>query len=218
MTRAPQKRRIETRARLIVAASAIVARDGFGGLRVEEVVKDAGVAKGTFFSHFDDKDSLLAQLIGEEMHGLLAQAADGPPPATVEALCDVLEPLYEYMAQDRFVFDIIMRYSGAAGVEDETEIALNFLHQVQLLMRWLEDMPGIRRDVGVDLLAEGVHAFALNAMALKFCALHNANSITDRLRPYIRAWLTPGSGEGDHKAHANKKDARDRVRASKRAG
>lgn len=218
MTRAPQKRRIETRARLIAAASAIVARDGYAALRVEEVVRHAGVAKGTFFSHFDDKDSLLAQLIGEEMNGLLSHAAEGPPPATVEALCDALEPLYEYMAQDRFVFDIIMRYSGAAGVEDETEIALNFLHQIQLLMRWLKLMPDVRRDVSVDLLAEGVHAFAINAMALKFCALHNANSITDRLRPYIRAWLLPGSGEGDHQAHADQEDTGDGVGAPESAG
>ena len=218
MTRPPQKRRVETRAKLVNAAAAIVARDGYAALRVEEVVKDAGVAKGTFFSHFDDKDSLLAQLIGEEMHVLLAQAAEDTPPATVEALCDALEPLYEYMAQDRFVFDIIMRYSGAAGVEDETEIALNFLHQVQLLMRWLDGMAGVRRDVDVELLAEGVHAFAINAMALKFCALHNANSITDRLRPYIRAWLLPGSGEGDHKAHADQQDAGDGIGAAERAG
>ena len=220
MARAPQKRRLETRARLIQAASAIVARDGHAALRVEDVVRDAGVAKGTFFSHFDDKDSLLAQLIGEEMHLLLARIAEGPVPPTVEELCDAFEPLYEFMARDRTVFDIIMRYSGAAGVEDETEISLNFLHQVELLMRWLGEMQdrGVRRDIGVDLLAEGVHAFAINAMALKFCALHNANSIADRLRPYIRAWLMPGSGEGNDQAHGNQQPARDGVGAPQGAG
>lgn len=214
MTRAPQKRRLETRARLIEAATAIVARDGPAALRVEDVVRDAGVAKGTFFSHFDDKDSLLAQLLGEEMHVLLARIASGPVPQTVDALCDAFDPLYEFMAQDRFVFDIVMRYSGAAAVDDTTEIALNFLHQVELLMRWLPQMPGIRRDVDVELLAEGVLAFALNAMALKFCALHNASSINDRVRPYIRAWLQPGSGEGDHQTDTDQQNARDDIGAA----
>ena len=217
MTRAPQKRRIETRAKLVTAARAIVARNGYAGLRVEDVVKDAGVAKGTFFSHFDDKDSLLAQLIGEEMHRILAGVADGPTPNTVEALCDAMEPLYEFMAQDRFAFDIIMRYSGAAGVDDETEIALNFLHQVELLMRWLAVMPEVRRDVSLDLLAEGVHAFAINAMALAFCALHNAGSINDRLRPYIRAWLLPVSGKRDDEAHTNQEKSGHGIRAPERA-
>jgi len=214
MSRAPQKRRLETRARLLEAACAIVARDGAAALRVEDVVRDAGVAKGTFFSHFDDKDSLLAQLLGEEMHLLLAKVASGPVPRNVEELCDAFEPLYEFMAQDRFVFDVVMRYSGAAAVDDATEIALNFLHQVELLMRWLPQMPGIRRDVDTELLAEGVLAFALNAIGLKFCALHNASSIKDRVRPYIRAWLQPGSGEGDRQADADQKDARDGIGAA----
>ncbi len=218
MSRAPQKRRLETRARLIEAATAIVARDGPAGLRVEDVVRDAGVAKGTFFSHFEDKDSLLAQLLGEEMHVILAKIATGPVPQTVEELCDVFDPLYEFMARDRFVFDIVMRYSGATAVDEATEIALNFLHQVELLTLWLPEIPGIRRDVDVELLAEGVLAFALNAMGLKFCALHNARSINDRVRPYIRAWLQPGSGEGDHKADADQQDTRDDVGAAQGAG
>ncbi|MEM0947009.1 MAG: TetR/AcrR family transcriptional regulator [Pseudomonadota bacterium] len=203
MARVPQKRRVKTRAKLVAAAGTIVAREGYAALRVEDVVRDAGVAKGTFFSHFEDKDSLLAQLIGEEMHVLLAEAADSPMPHTIDALCSTLEPLYEYMAQDRFVFDIIMRYSGAAGIEDETEIAINFFRQVALLTRWLDNMADVRRDVGTVLLAEGVHAFAINAMSLKFCALHNANSIRDRLRPYIHAWLAPGSSQRDHQTDAD---------------
>ena len=213
MSRAPQKRRLETRARLLEAACAIVARDGAAALRVEDVVRDAGVAKGTFFSHFDDKDSLLAQLLGEEMHLLLAKIASGPVPRNVEELCDAFEPLYEFMAQDRFVFDVVMRYRGPLRSRCDRDRP-ELLHQVELLMRWLPQMPGIRRDVETELLAEGVLAFALNAIGLKFCALHNASSIKDRVRPYIRAWLQPGSGEGDRQADAGQKDARDDIGAA----
>ena len=218
MSRAPQKRRLETRARLIDVAREIVTREGYAGLRVEEVVRAAGVAKGTFFSHFEDKDSLLAQLIGEEMHLLLADIAGGPAPRSVDSLCDALEPLYDFMAQDRFVFDIIMRFSGATGVDEETEIALNFLHQVELLMRWMPGIDGVRRDVSDELLAEGVHAFALNAIALTFCALHNAGSINDRLRPYIQAWLVPGSGERNDESDRDKEDAGNSIGAAERIG
>lgn len=49
MSRPPQKRRLETRARLLEVADAQIANVGYSGLRVEDVVAEAGVAKGTLF-------------------------------------------------------------------------------------------------------------------------------------------------------------------------
>ncbi|MBL6598875.1 MAG: TetR family transcriptional regulator, partial [Alphaproteobacteria bacterium] len=48
MNRPVQKRTLETRARLIAAAEALIDDAGYEALRVEEVVLGAGVAKGTF--------------------------------------------------------------------------------------------------------------------------------------------------------------------------
>ena len=59
MRKPRQKRTLETRARLIAAAEAVVEQSGYEALRVEEVVLRAGVAKGTFFAHFGDKDELM---------------------------------------------------------------------------------------------------------------------------------------------------------------
>lgn len=197
-TRAPQKRRVETRQRLIDAARDIVAEDGFAALRVEDVVMRAGVAKGTFFSHFADKDRLMALLIGAEMERILSDIAQGSAPADVPDFASLFMPLLDYMAQDRVVFDVVLRFSGAAAVETTELISLNFLHQVELLTVWIETLQGttIRDDVSAALLAEGFQAFAVQAMALKFCALHNANTTADRLTPYLQAWLAiPSSAQ-----------------------
>ncbi len=190
-TRAPQKRRIETRNKLIAAATKIIARDGYGGLRVEDVVSQAKVAKGTFFSHFEDKDRLMALLAGQEMEHILSTIAEGPPPQTITGIARALSPLMEFMAQDRAVFDLILRYSGALQIETTELISVNFGHQVELLIRWITPLQGtvIRADTSAELLAEGVQAFMIQAMALKFCVLHNANSIEDRLEPYLHPWL-----------------------------
>ncbi|NKX45017.1 TetR/AcrR family transcriptional regulator [Roseicyclus persicicus] len=192
MGRAPQKRRIETRQRLLDAAGDIVAEAGFAGLRVDEVVARAGVAKGTFFAHFPDKDRLLAELIGARMQAALADIAAGPPPDDVEALADRLAPLYAIMASERAVFDIVVRYSGAALETEPTEITRNFVAQDELLTGWIARLQarGLRRDVPARLLAEGVQAFATQAIALHFCVLHDPVPIDDRIRPYLRAWLT----------------------------
>jgi AcrR family transcriptional regulator len=71
MIRTVQKRTLATRARLIEAATSVVAEKGYEALRVEEVVQRAGVAKGTFFAHFADKDALMDLLIGERIDQFL---------------------------------------------------------------------------------------------------------------------------------------------------
>lgn len=192
-TRSPQKRRTVTRNSLIAAASDIVAENGFGALRVEDVVARAQVAKGTFFAHFEDKDRLMALLIGQEMDVVLQEIDDAPPPQTITDLAQAIVPLMDYIGQDRIVFDVVLRFSGAAAIETTEKISVNFLKQVHLYARWLVAMPPdqIRGDVDPGLLAEGIQAFMIQVIALRFCALHNSVSTTDRLLPYLVAWLGP---------------------------
>ena len=192
-TRAPQKRRLETRQKLIETAKTLIAKNGYGALRVEDVVAGAKVAKGTFFSHFEDKDRLMALLIGEEMERILAGIASGTPPQDVPDFAEKLAPLMAYMGQDRTVFDVVLRFSGAAAIETTELISLNFLHQVELLVTWITPLQGraVRADVDAVLLAEGVQAFMVQAIALEFCALHNSNAAQDRLLPYLGPWLSP---------------------------
>src|SRR6056297_1375519 len=69
-----QPRALQTRARLLDAAQEIIAEVGYEGLRTQEVVKRAGVAKGTLFAHFPDKDALMEILIGAKMDAYLDRA------------------------------------------------------------------------------------------------------------------------------------------------
>lgn len=190
MARTIQKRTLETRARLIAAAEEIIGEVGFGALRVEEVVARAGTAKGTFFAHFKDKDALMDRIIGARIDAHLDELELIPAPRNVAEMAATLMPLCRFMTCERYVFDVILRYSGAAEVEEIGPIAATFGRQIELLTRWLTAHP-YRRDITPDLAAEGVHAFMLQAMATAFCALHNARSLEERLVPYLEAWLLP---------------------------
>ncbi len=190
MNKPVQQRTLKTRARLIDAANAVVAEAGFDALRVEQVVAGAGVAKGTFFAHFKDKDALMDLLIGARIDSYLDQIESAPTPRDVDDLIETLMPLLNFMTCERYVFDVILRLSGAAAVEQIGAIAMTFERHAQVVAKWLADGP-FRTDVSPELLAEGVHAFSIQAMALKFCALHNSQTLTENLRPYLRAWLMP---------------------------
>lgn len=195
MARAPQKRRLETRSRLLEAAESIVQAQGYSGLRVEEVAAQAGVAKGTLFSHFKDKDGLLAVLIGAEVMRLLdAMEAEGTPEDTA-ALLDRLRPHLGYVAQDRMIFDLLLRYSGTTAAEADEVVAAGFIRQVALLSEWLAAMQAagtVRRDQPALLLAEGVQGFLNHALALWFCMEHDdGQPPAGTLAPYLQAWLAP---------------------------
>lgn len=190
MARAIQKRTLETRARLINAADQIIAESGFEALRVEEVVLRAGTAKGTFFAHFRDKDALMDRIIGARIDALLDELEAGPVPKSVPEIVAALMPVCRFMTCERYVFDVILRYSGAAGIGKIGPIAMTFGRQIEMLDFWLEHS-GFRPDIPNDLRAEGVHAFMMRAMSVHFCALHNAMTIEERLTPYLDAWLRP---------------------------
>jgi AcrR family transcriptional regulator len=188
MAKALQKRTLETRARLIAAAEDVINQGSFEALRVEEVVLRAGTAKGTFFAHFKDKDALMELIIGARLDAHIDELEAATDPVDVEILSEALMPLCAFMTSERYVFDLILRYSGAAAVETIGPIAMNFGRQVALFERWVT-ATNYRNDVPTDLQAEGIQAFMIQAMATHFCALHNAQSVRDRLAAYLNAWL-----------------------------
>lgn len=190
MNRPVQKRTLETRARLIAAAEAIIDETGYEALRVEEVVLRAGTAKGTFFAHFKDKDALMDLIIGGKIDEYLDQQSQKAPPKTVNEIIERLMPVCEFMSCERYVFDLIFRYSGAASIEEIGVIATTFGRQIEILEKWITECR-FRSDITVELVAEGVHAFMLQAIAVRFCALHNSVAVKDRLGLYLDAWLNP---------------------------
>jgi AcrR family transcriptional regulator len=192
MARATQKRALETRASLIAAADALAKVHGYEGLRVEEIVAEAGVAKGTFFKHFGDKDGLMETLIAAQLQSEIARLAEIElPPTSVEGVVETLSPLHHLMTRERYVFDIVVRYSGAVAIAEIGPMAMVFGDYLHVVGKWMT-AGYFRPDITPHLAAEGVQAFAVQAMALEFCALHTSKGRDARLIEYLRAWLRPG--------------------------
>ena len=60
-----QERRARTRAILVSAATTLIAMRPIEAITVDEIVKEAGVAKGTFYVHFVDMDALIVAVAEE---------------------------------------------------------------------------------------------------------------------------------------------------------
>jgi len=86
--RAPRTRRgAETRAALVAAARTVFERDGFLDARIADVAAQAGVATGSFYTHFADKEEILAAVLEaareEMLHPHLSEQADELGPAAM---------------------------------------------------------------------------------------------------------------------------------------
>ncbi|MCU9836299.1 TetR/AcrR family transcriptional regulator [Ruegeria sp. WL0004] len=193
MARPPQKRRLETRARLLAESARLVAAQGYAGLRVEDVVEAAGVAKGTLFSHFTDKDGLLAVLIGAKVMRLIDEMENAAPPADLPQLMRHLVPLLDFVASDRVIFDLLLRYSGSTGAERDEVVAEGFYRQIDLWAGWIAGMQAagtVRGDHPAALLAEGIQAFLNQVIAIRFCQGDQAiGTPAEALYPFLVAWL-----------------------------
>lgn len=195
MPAAPQSRRLKTRATLLDVTRAQLAAKGFAGLRIEDIVEEAGVAKGTLFAHFKDKDGLLAVLVGAEMMQLLDRMEAEGTPDSLESLLDRLGPQLAYIGSEREIFDLLMRYSGTIGSNVDEGVARSFERRVGILAEWMGGMQAkgqIRKDQPPACLAEGLEAFINHVLALGFCAIESRlEDPKEALRPLVQAWLMP---------------------------
>src|SRR5204863_9591515 len=74
-------RAAERREAIIEAALDEFIARGFAATRLEDVAKRAGVAKGTIYLHFKDKEALFEELIRSAIVPLVNRLAAGPPPS-----------------------------------------------------------------------------------------------------------------------------------------
>ena len=75
------ERAAERRAAIVQAAMDEFIARGFAATRLDDIAKRAGVAKGTIYLHFKDKESMFEELIRTAIVPLVGRMS-GPPPAT----------------------------------------------------------------------------------------------------------------------------------------
>lgn len=128
----------EARAALIGAARQVFERDGFLGARITDIAAAAGVATGSFYTHFRDKDEVFAVLMEQTYEqlfqsGTLQMGQEADPAAKIEqavrAYLDTyrrharLRKLMEEVANlDGRFFQILMRRSLATAERNAADI------------------------------------------------------------------------------------------------
>src|SRR6476661_2121126 len=101
-----QDRRSERRQAILAAALDEFSSQGFAAARLDDVARRAGVAKGTIYLYFRDKESLFQELIRTMLTPLVGTiealgAADLPLPALAEHIVELfVREVYETRRKD----------------------------------------------------------------------------------------------------------------------
>jgi TetR/AcrR family transcriptional regulator, transcriptional repressor for nem operon len=103
---------------LLDAGVTVAGREGLAGLSVNRVVAEAGVAKGTFYVHFSDRESFVDALharFHDRVRAAVAAATSGTPPGA-ERIARGVEAYLDVCLADRAV--------KALSLEARTDAAL----------------------------------------------------------------------------------------------
>jgi AcrR family transcriptional regulator len=74
-----ETKKARTRARLMDAATLVIAAKGLDAASVQEIAQQADVANGTFYSHFRDKEEIVAAVVHGIASAIAKQMDEGSP-------------------------------------------------------------------------------------------------------------------------------------------
>jgi len=199
MTRKTQKRTHETKARILEAARQLTDGKPFDAVSMDAIARQSGVAKGSLFAHFTDKNGLLSHVVAERLQAIVddwaIEGVDGE--SRLAELLDRSMALVDLLSADRAVLQIYLDYSGAtsSNVSEPFSASLEALEDrlFSFLSHWREkggDPFALRSDLDVAALASGVSAFVTTAAIYRACErIASRADCIALLESQFKAWL-----------------------------
>ncbi len=151
MNRTLRKRQINTSARKVFSEK------GYHAATVEDIIREAGISRGTFYQYYKSKREVFGELLGS-LTGALAMnirrvdlSAEAPP--VIDQMLGNVERILTTLTGNLDLTSILLR--GAVGVDPDFDTNLNefyngMLALIQLSLRHGREM-GIIRECNVEI-------------------------------------------------------------------
>lgn len=178
---------------ILSAAAKVFARSGYFNAKVSDVARTAGVADGTVYLYFKNKDDLLASIFGWAMDEFLRRAR-----AELNETHGVREKLHRFaslhfslLEQERdiaIVFQIELRQSIKFMEQFSTTYLAEYL---QLLREIVEDgqRQGLfRKQLNAKVVTKALFGM-LDEMATNWVLSHKKHSLTALVEPVLDIFL-----------------------------
>jgi AcrR family transcriptional regulator len=137
--------RAQVRENLLSAAVEIFSSKGYSSTRVSDIVQRAGVAQGTFYLYFKNKQAIFEELIDTCFSRLLADTLGtyslrevSRPEEVVEQTCMLWRTVLAQCRADRALVSLALREASAAGPEVMARLQANYQQVVDGLAAYIE--------------------------------------------------------------------------------
>ena len=161
---------------------------GYDSVRVEDVAREAGVSRATFYNHFAERE----QVLGALFQRLLASEVPDhtrtnvPPLEQIEHVAiEAARGMLDQPQLARFLYSLPMRQEALLKPEDEATPAV--FRTIHHLLETAQARGELRTDVPVDLMCVHVHN-ALEA-AMRAWAEGLTDDPVERVRVLVRLSL-----------------------------
>jgi AcrR family transcriptional regulator len=163
------RKRERTRGELVAAAERLVAERGLDALSIDEITEEADVAKGTFYTHFEDKEDLAAAVgkrIRVELEDKITATNEGVTDAAIR-MANGLSSLFAFAIAQPVRARALLRLIPGV-VDPDTPINA-----------------GIRGDVAMGVKAKRFSVASVNAavVATLGIAMSTGMRLSDATRP-----------------------------------
>ncbi len=181
-----RKRNGEKRERILQAATKVFAKNGFYATRVSEIAKAAGVADGTIYLYFENKDHVLVSIFEDRISRLLrileevADRNEGP----FERLKKIIELQLGLLEEQRDLAEVItvnLRQSSKLLKQYATPLFVRYLQVVGAVVAQGQQQGVIRADVHPMVVSRSLWG-ALDGLALTWALSPDREPTPERLR------------------------------------
>jgi AcrR family transcriptional regulator len=137
-------RGIRTREALLAAAQIVFERDGFFEARIADISKLAGVAHGSFYTHFPSKEDIFREVVRRLQEAYHAQPAHTPSEGALTPYEQILEANRHFYSVYRDRARMMSLVEQLATFDDETkamrrEIRKRFVERAERSIRRWQD-------------------------------------------------------------------------------
>ena len=156
----PQRRKEETRARILESAARVFARRGYDAATVEEITAECGIAKGALYGHFASKEELFRTVLVDHVGRRIAETVARVEPGLSlrESIVAIVEVSWSTCRNDPIWSPLFMEAWALAGRNEwaREAVATLFDHCSAALGGFLADAKRaglVRADLDVDRTA-----------------------------------------------------------------
>lgn len=167
---AKKKGSADKRDRILRAAIKVFAKKGFYATRVSEIAKAAGVADGTIYLYFKNKDDVLITIFEDGIQRLLAilrevAASDEPFDVRITRIIELQLGLLEEQRDLAEVITVNLRQSSSLLKQYATPLFMEYIDVIAGLIREGQKEGAFRKDINPRVVARALFG-ALDAILL----------------------------------------------------